>query len=72
MQREGQVVHLARNIADLSTEFANVGEREGGSPFHDGGDQMRYGSSRVDRCEPPPQSLRSRHISACWARRFRR
>lgn len=64
IQREGEVVHLvARNITDLSSELASIGQRDDAFPLsHGRGDQVRHGGSGPDPRELPPRGLRARNI----------
>jgi error-prone DNA polymerase len=50
IQREGEVVHLiARSLADLSTDLANIGERDEAFPLpHGRGDEFHHGGPGQD------------------------
>lgn len=63
-QREGEVVHLvARHITDLSSELANIGQRDDTFPLsHGRGDQVRHGGSGPDPRELPPRGFRGRNL----------
>lgn len=56
IQREGEVVHLiAYRIADLSSELASVGERDGTFPLpHGRGDEAHAGGDADQRGLKPP------------------